>query len=987
MPPQTAQWASVAKPGPYTTTLAPAEEQQFKSWVNTNKVPWQDSPTADYDMRGFWKGLQSGDPTARTAINSVDNQIHYPDKWKTPYHQTFSNESQYATPNAGHWQGETFVPPATQSTAGARPKPSAWLAQQSPSDFLSSSEGQNPAAIQPPPAIPPHVLPNSERAVNAFNAQNPQSGPAVRLPLEAAAGFGQGSLGIPETQHPIMDMATGLWRTLTAPPATGFEKAAATSFPGVAPALITGKRAALGMAKTAYENVFKEGGPESTQGFANAYVDYKNGEPMTEDLAHGVHGLAKVLGTVLPLRELVGPPVVEAATAVDQGARGVVRDVSGAGPKVLAKQAGNVAEATADVGADNAKAVAEHTAANQAKIREANDANAAAAVEHLQKQTASDVNWEGETTGKMRQYFNDVAENEQAHAENTKQIQEANAKGQADVAHRQQVETELKGDHSANINGVRKAAGEDLADAKSQYPDLTNGGEKEMPAADEAQTLDQINGALGRTLKGSGNIPSSIRNVIADYTPAEGAEGGVMIDDELHGPGDPLFEQLKSEGKLRPEEMGTPGETPEKATADMLHGQMSEVMKEYMGASGDNRAALGAVGDVLRTQLRNLYKAEGRLPEFDAAQKNYAEVMKRYYDRSSPLSKLLNDRTSQAAFDPTGAGTGNVARPEVAERMLKAPGNAATVDRYLRDRHPDLADSFKATSAKMAERDALPKKFNPQQIPLKKEVPVPDLPLREELAAAKVKQPNLAPPPEAKPAPAPFDRQAFIKDKIQQTAESFKRVSPWETAAAIGAGGALLEKGVLPAMSAFSYPVVRYGIGRMIEHPAFQEWAAREGVTPPPGAPPIGAGAQPGAPTPFTPPPGSDIGARISELTAVRDQAAKTGTPQHVLDGMDKRIAEIDRRVRDVGQQGGADRRAPAGPPKVHPTATMEVPAEVAAKIKDAGLVSKGEVMPGSGVFQVEHPDFPGKTFSISATDAPADIARKLQAMRERFGK
>jgi hypothetical protein len=43
------------------------------------------------------------DPRARTAINPNDNLMHFPDTWKTPYHQSFSNESMYANQNAPQW--------------------------------------------------------------------------------------------------------------------------------------------------------------------------------------------------------------------------------------------------------------------------------------------------------------------------------------------------------------------------------------------------------------------------------------------------------------------------------------------------------------------------------------------------------------------------------------------------------------------------------------------------------------------------------------------------------------------------------------------------------------------------------------------------------------------------------------------------------------------------------------------------------------------
>lgn len=91
-------------PGKYQTALRPDEESKFQQWVQSNKIPWQDTPTADYDMRGYWKAQQAGDPNAKQAGNQ-----HFPDTYKTPYHQTFSNESIYATPDAPHWDGGKLI--------------------------------------------------------------------------------------------------------------------------------------------------------------------------------------------------------------------------------------------------------------------------------------------------------------------------------------------------------------------------------------------------------------------------------------------------------------------------------------------------------------------------------------------------------------------------------------------------------------------------------------------------------------------------------------------------------------------------------------------------------------------------------------------------------------------------------------------------------------------------------------------------------------
>ena len=89
-----------AKPGEYNTDLGdPKSEIQFQQWVKQNSIPFDPAaPVSDYDMRGFYKALQEGDPKAKEALNSNDGKMHFPDYWKTPYHESFSAESQWADP-------------------------------------------------------------------------------------------------------------------------------------------------------------------------------------------------------------------------------------------------------------------------------------------------------------------------------------------------------------------------------------------------------------------------------------------------------------------------------------------------------------------------------------------------------------------------------------------------------------------------------------------------------------------------------------------------------------------------------------------------------------------------------------------------------------------------------------------------------------------------------------------------------------------------
>lgn len=90
------------------TALDPGSEKFFRMWLAANKVPFNPDAAApqDYDMRGFYQGLQRGNPRAQAAVDPNDARMHYPDYWKTPIHQTFSNQSQWAPPSAPQWTPE-----------------------------------------------------------------------------------------------------------------------------------------------------------------------------------------------------------------------------------------------------------------------------------------------------------------------------------------------------------------------------------------------------------------------------------------------------------------------------------------------------------------------------------------------------------------------------------------------------------------------------------------------------------------------------------------------------------------------------------------------------------------------------------------------------------------------------------------------------------------------------------------------------------------
>lgn len=104
----------------YWTELAPGEEATFRQWVAQNRVPFNpDGPPSDYDMRGFFRALMSGAPRATTGADNTDGgRLHFGDAFKTPLHESYSRESQGATPAAPEWARRGRYVSAVPNPAG-----------------------------------------------------------------------------------------------------------------------------------------------------------------------------------------------------------------------------------------------------------------------------------------------------------------------------------------------------------------------------------------------------------------------------------------------------------------------------------------------------------------------------------------------------------------------------------------------------------------------------------------------------------------------------------------------------------------------------------------------------------------------------------------------------------------------------------------------------------------------------------------------------
>jgi|GEM_PF-2468698 len=154
--------ADISTPGPQITQLNPQQQQQFQQWVTQNKIPYDPSPQADYDMPGYWLASQSGDPEAKTVVSEFDGKPHFPDTHKTRFHKTFSQDSKYALPGkAPQWQGNKLIARDGRVIADETPAQEAnpfdsvfQLMQPTQSPELEAQPMPLAQTVQPQPVVP-----------------------------------------------------------------------------------------------------------------------------------------------------------------------------------------------------------------------------------------------------------------------------------------------------------------------------------------------------------------------------------------------------------------------------------------------------------------------------------------------------------------------------------------------------------------------------------------------------------------------------------------------------------------------------------------------------------------------------------------------------------------------------------------------------------------------------------------------------------------
>lgn len=198
------------------TKLSGIQEQQFQQWAKQNKVPLTD----DYDMRGFWRGLKTHDPDAAQSVDPNDNKLHFPDKWKTPRHQSFSKESMYATsPNAPAWNDQDQLVANNGQVLFDDRDPNQVHREAGP-DTVQSQAAQ-PSVVarrQQARKVPIRHIPTASERVEGFFRNAPMA------PRQPNANMGRVGQTSPRTLSPEAGAAAGDVRALLAGGSEGLQQ-------------------------------------------------------------------------------------------------------------------------------------------------------------------------------------------------------------------------------------------------------------------------------------------------------------------------------------------------------------------------------------------------------------------------------------------------------------------------------------------------------------------------------------------------------------------------------------------------------------------------------------------------------------------------------------------------------------------------------------------------------------------------------------------
>jgi len=145
-------------------------DKPFQEWYSKNTLEGQRgepiSDKQDYDMYSYFKN------TPKSELSNPN--AHFPDLYKRPNHETFSNESLYSIPEntGGSWNGDQFIPMQGKADGGKINKyvtPLANLNNFYPPDSTTKLPVAEKDTIKNLPLYNPLSISNPSETVNAMN--------------------------------------------------------------------------------------------------------------------------------------------------------------------------------------------------------------------------------------------------------------------------------------------------------------------------------------------------------------------------------------------------------------------------------------------------------------------------------------------------------------------------------------------------------------------------------------------------------------------------------------------------------------------------------------------------------------------------------------------------------------------------------------------------------------------------------------------------
>lgn len=502
----------------------------------------------------------------------------------------------------------------------------------------------------------------------------------------------------------------------------------------------------------------------------------------------------------------VGEFIPAKAATVEGPERTTVQRYLNIGPELTERAVAARDAKVAEITADNKQTLLESKLDHQEKVRRVQ--------EDYNKQVA-DIEQDNRAA-LVRARSGYEAKEADYHAK-LQSVRASNAEARAAMEQKQQLMTEVQG-HAQDLAGqLTQLAKDTKVQAKAMYPQIDG-------TVDSADVRNIVEDAITSNIRGTEKPPTMLGAMLKDLTPEDplaqasvfrgagsasrGIRGGTQFMDLPPSVRERIMPTLSPEERALagPSSRGGFGES---LDFDRLHGYITELGEELQrDLSGDERAAITQTRGSLVDMMRKMADDDGKLGQFTAAQKNWAQYEntfnKTWSDRRglpSPIAKAL------AAKDPV---TGQVI-PERAASILLRDLNYKQAQQMLGRYGGKGSDVLQLLKEKADHITTLPKVL--------KETPEPSGPTSAAISGLKEVPheplgPTMAAIGRLKELPPQVDPRALKVNALRETAQGLRSMKGIRAALDIASLIHFMYSGN-PA--SLAYPVLRRGLSYGLE--------------------------------------------------------------------------------------------------------------------------------------------------------------------------